>query len=79
MKRKIAKFILYILLVITVAIVSISAYDAVTLTDNSAFYSRAVYCADLIQTKYRTYKGVRQYRKWNKTQRYWVLPHWRNI
>ena len=32
--------------------------------------------ADVIVIRTRTYNGVRQYRRWNKTRMYWVDPDW---
>lgn len=32
--------------------------------------------ADVIETKYRLYNGVLQYRRWNATRNYWVDPYW---
>ena len=34
--------------------------------------------ADIIQTKFRLYKGVLQYRRWNQTKGVWVDPEWIN-
>ncbi len=35
--------------------------------------------ADKIVVKYRTYNGVRQYRRWNETKGCWVDPYWINF
>lgn len=35
--------------------------------------------ADVIERKYRNHNGVNQYRRWNKTQGYWVDPYWIDI
>ena len=32
--------------------------------------------ADVIVTKWRTYNGKTQYRRWNETRGYWVDPAW---
>lgn len=35
--------------------------------------------ADVIVTKYRTYQGKFQKRRWNETRGYWVDPAWITI
>lgn len=35
--------------------------------------------ADIIERKYRIHNGIEQYRRWNRTQGYWVDPYWINI
>lgn len=35
--------------------------------------------ADSIITKYRTFKGRLQYRRWNVTRKCWVDPKWINL
>lgn len=35
--------------------------------------------ANVIETKYRSYKGHLQKRRWNRTQGYWVDPYWITI
>ena len=32
--------------------------------------------AEVIETKFRTYNGKLQYRRWNATYGYWVDPDW---
>lgn len=34
---------------------------------------------DKIEIKYRVYKGVVQYRRWNATKNRWVDPEWKNL
>ena len=34
---------------------------------------------DKIEVKYRVYKGVVQYRRWNATKNRWVDSEWRNL
>lgn len=35
--------------------------------------------ADVIIAMTRTYNGVKQYRRWNETQKKWVDPYWINM
>lgn len=35
--------------------------------------------ADVIETKYRSFGGKIQYRRWNKTQGKWVDSHWIDV
>ncbi len=37
------------------------------------------FAADIIVTKYRTYNGRQQYRRWNDTKNEWVDPAWIDI
>ncbi len=34
---------------------------------------------DTIEIKYRTYNGIKQYRKWNVTRKCWVDSNWINF
>ncbi len=34
---------------------------------------------DIIEMKFRTYNGVKQYRRWNKTRNRWVDATWKNL
>ncbi len=36
-------------------------------------------CADQVETIYRLYYGIVQYRRWNATWGYWVDPYWINL
>lgn len=44
--------------------------------ENANNNSRAT---DKIEIKYRVYKGVVQYRRWNATKNKWVDSEWRNL
>lgn len=35
--------------------------------------------ADVIETKIRSYYGIVQYRRWNKTRGYWMDDDWINL
>jgi len=80
MKKKIVSCIIYVLLMNTVCLLPVSAFEKVpeqvsinTIAENIILF------ADVIEIRYRTYNGVRQYRRWNRTKNCWVDSRWFNI
>ncbi|MCD7836695.1 MAG: hypothetical protein LUG83_08645 [Lachnospiraceae bacterium] len=62
-------------MVLTTPVVSVQATEneiqKVQIEENAS-----VSRADVIITKYRTYNGVLQYRRWNETRGVWVDDEW---
>lgn len=78
MKKKIVCFIMSMLLMNTVCLLTVSASVEVPAHENinAAGEDRIVPYADVIETRFRTYKGKLQYRRWNLTKNCWVDPYW---
>lgn len=55
---------------------AVYAIEVEETTDGIAGIARAT---DKIEIKYRVYKGVVQYRRWNATKNRWVDPEWKNL
>jgi len=80
MKRKIIGFIISVLLINTIYLLPVSAYEEVLAQENNTIGENSIVLyADVIQIKYRTHNGVHQYRRWNRTKNCWVDPYWINL
>lgn len=80
MKRKIVSCIIYVLLMNTICLLPVSAFEKVPEQVNINVIGESITTfADVIEIRYRTYNGVRQYRRWNRTKNRWVDPYWINI
>ena len=80
MQRKIVSCIIYVLLMNTVCLLPVSAFEKIPEQVNiNTIGENIVLFADVIEIRYRIYKGIRQYRRWNRTQNCWVDPYWINI
>lgn len=75
MKRRLMIVMLSCMVVISPAM-SVHAMDNAQITTQQVSDGGSVARADVIVTKYREYKGVLQYRRWNQTQGVWVDPYW---
>lgn len=81
MRRKIFGLIICLLLMNTVCLLPVSAYGEVSVHESIDTLNGGsiVPYADRIETRYRTYKGVKQYRRYNLTKKCWVDPKWINL
>ncbi len=81
MKKKIVFLICCVLLMSlsNSTAVSASVKETWSVSSNGIHESDAMPYADTIVMKYRTYNGMRQYRRWNETKKYWVDPYWLNL
>lgn len=74
------------LFVIILCAVTVSTFQNVNVSaaDTSNYEAGNCQCedtivlmrSDVIEYKYREYKGRLQYRRWNATQNCWVDPYW---
>ncbi len=53
--------------------------QSVAIVASSGADSEIIPYADVIVYKFRLYKGVQQYRRWNETRGYWVDPYWIDV
>lgn len=70
MKRKI------LLIILLLAALSLPQESYAAETNSFSVEGEISPCADIIQTKYRSYNNKLQYRRWNQTKGYWVDPDW---
>ena len=71
-KLKMAVLILTTILAVSVPFTVFAEPAESNVTDNSR------YASEVIETKFRIYNGVLQYRRWNATRGVWVDPYWIN-
>lgn len=81
MKRKILSVIIAMLLFSTVQVLPVSAAVEVPAQADSTNVNGTIIVpyADVIEVRYRTYKGRRQYRRWNLSKNRWEDPYWINM
>ena len=78
-KRKKISIILGIIIMNCICILPVSASEKVLASPGIEINNIIEPRVDVIVTKYRVYKGVKQYRRWNETKGEWVDPYWIDI
>ncbi len=79
MKKKVVNYLVLLLLICLSGLYPTSVYAGEVLKEPVIYKNSVMPRSDFIQIKYRTYNGIKQYRRWNVTKKCWVDPYWINL